>query len=58
MDRTIGLLGGGQLGQMLCEANPLGIKVVIHDTHNSPAKQVNAKSSHIDGLFVNPKKIH
>lgn len=37
MDRKIGLLGGGQLGQMLCEAaNPLGIEIVILDAENSP----------------------
>ncbi|TVY75764.1 phosphoribosylaminoimidazole carboxylase [Lachnellula suecica] len=54
----IGLLGGGQLGQMLCEAaNPLGIQVVILDAPASPAKQVNAKVPHIDGSFVDPEKI-
>jgi phosphoribosylaminoimidazole carboxylase len=58
MDRTIGLLGGGQLGQMLCEAaNPLGVKVVILDAENSPAKQVNAKNPHIDGSFIDGEKI-
>ncbi|CZR50326.1 probable ADE2 Phosphoribosylaminoimidazole carboxylase [Phialocephala subalpina] len=58
MERTIGLLGGGQLGQMLCEAaNPLGIKVVILDAEKSPAKQVNAKNDHIDGSFVDAEKI-
>jgi phosphoribosylaminoimidazole carboxylase len=58
MERTIGLLGGGQLGQMLCEAaNPLGIKVVILDAEKSPAKQVNAKNNHIDGSFVDAEKI-
>ncbi|KAG9233564.1 putative Phosphoribosylaminoimidazole carboxylase [Amylocarpus encephaloides] len=58
MNRTIGLLGGGQLGQMLCEAaNPLGIKVVILDAENSPAKQVNAKAEHIAGSFVDSEKI-
>ncbi|RDW77976.1 phosphoribosylaminoimidazole carboxylase [Coleophoma crateriformis] len=58
MDRTVGLLGGGQLGQMLCEAaNPLGVKVVILDAENSPAKQVNAKASHITGSFTDPEKI-
>ncbi|KAL3418029.1 phosphoribosylaminoimidazole carboxylase [Phlyctema vagabunda] len=58
MDWTIGLLGGGQLGQMLCEAaNPLGIKVVILDAQNSPAKQVNAKNPHVDGSFTDPEKI-
>lgn len=58
MDRTIGLLGGGQLGQMLCEAaGPLGIKVMILDAENSPAKQVNARNAHIDGSFTDPDKI-
>jgi phosphoribosylaminoimidazole carboxylase len=58
MDRTIGLLGGGQLGQMLCEAaNPLGVKVIILDAENSPAKQVNAKNEHINGSFVDAEKI-
>lgn len=58
MDRRVGLLGGGQLGQMLCEAaNPLGISVTILDAENSPAKQVNAKTSHINGSFIDPEKI-
>jgi phosphoribosylaminoimidazole carboxylase len=59
MDRTIGLLGGGQLGQMLCEAaNPLGIKIIILDSGNdAPAKQVNAKVPHIDGSFTDREKI-
>ncbi|PBP15880.1 phosphoribosylaminoimidazole carboxylase [Diplocarpon rosae] len=58
MNRTVGLLGGGQLGQMLCEAaNPLGIKVIILDAEKSPAKQVNAKARHVDGSFVDPEKI-
>ena len=58
MERTIGLLGGGQLGQMLCEAaNPLGIQIIILDAENSPAKQVNARISHINGSFVDPGKI-
>jgi phosphoribosylaminoimidazole carboxylase len=58
MDKVVGLLGGGQLGQMLCEAaNPLGVKVVILDAPNSPAKQINAKNEHIDGSFIDPEKI-
>lgn len=58
MDRTIGLLGGGQLGQMLCEAaSPLGVKVMVLDAENSPAKQVNAKNAHVDGSFTDPEKI-
>lgn len=43
---------------MLCEAaNPLGIKVIILDAENSPAKQVNAKNAHINGSFIDPEKI-
>ncbi|KAH6665973.1 hypothetical protein B0J14DRAFT_660108 [Halenospora varia] len=58
MERTIGLLGGGQLGQMLCEAaNPLGVKIVVLDAEGSPAKQVNAKNAHIDGSFIDAEKI-
>lgn len=58
MEKTIGLLGGGQLGQMLCEAaNPLGVKVIILDAPNSPAKQVNAKNDHLDGSFIDAEKI-
>lgn len=54
----IGLLGGGQLGQMLCEAaNPLGISVTILDAPASPAKQVNAKVPHVDGSFTSREKI-
>jgi len=58
MDKTIGLLGGGQLGQMLCEAaGPLGIKIIVLDAENSPAKQVNARNAHIDGSFTDADKI-
>jgi phosphoribosylaminoimidazole carboxylase len=58
MDKTIGLLGGGQLGQMLCEAaGQLGIKVIVLDATQSPAKQVNARNTHIDGSFKDPDKI-
>lgn len=43
---------------MLCEAaNPLGIKIIILDAENSPAKQVNAKNAHVDGSFVDAEKI-
>lgn len=41
MARTIGLLGGGQLGQMLCDsARRENIKVIVLDAEKSPAKQV------------------
>lgn len=55
---VIGLLGGGQLGRMLCEAaGPLGITVAILDEENSPAKQANHNSLHITGSFKDPEKI-
>ncbi|TQS34157.1 hypothetical protein Golomagni_05471 [Golovinomyces magnicellulatus] len=58
MNTTIGLLGGGQLGRMLCEAaNPLGVSVVVLDAQNSPAKQVNSRDLHIDGSYTDPEKI-
>ncbi|TVY42476.1 phosphoribosylaminoimidazole carboxylase [Lachnellula occidentalis] len=58
MERKIGLLGGGQLGQMLCEAaNPLGAKIWVLDAAGSPAKQINARTSHVDGSFTDPEKI-
>jgi phosphoribosylaminoimidazole carboxylase len=43
---------------MLCEAaGQLGVKVVVLDAQNSPAKQVNARNSHVDGSFMDPDKI-
>ncbi|KAI6247790.1 phosphoribosylaminoimidazole carboxylase [Erysiphe necator] len=58
MDQTIGLLGGGQLGRMLCEAaNSLGVKIVVLDAPFSPAKQVHSCIPHIDGSFTDPEKI-
>jgi phosphoribosylaminoimidazole carboxylase len=56
--RTVGILGGGQLGRMLVEAaNRLNIKTVILDAPHSPAKQVNATSAHVDGSFSDPAAI-
>ena len=58
MDKTIGVLGGGQLGRMLTEAaNRLNIKVVTLDTEGSPAKQINAHPDHVTGSFTNPQSI-
>jgi len=58
MERVIGLLGGGQLGRMLNEdANRLGIRIIILDAEKSPAKQINANESHINGSFTDPEKI-
>ncbi|KDQ62329.1 hypothetical protein JAAARDRAFT_30227 [Jaapia argillacea MUCL 33604] len=64
MDKTVGVLGGGQLGRMLgAAASLLNVKVVILDVgDNAPAKQVishhaTSTLSHIDGSFTDPDKI-
>ncbi|KAF3154545.1 phosphoribosylaminoimidazole carboxylase ade2 [Orbilia oligospora] len=50
--RTIGILGGGQLGRMMVEAaHRLNLRTTILDADNSPAKQINALSSHVTGSF-------
>jgi phosphoribosylaminoimidazole carboxylase len=55
---TIGLLGGGQLGLMLCEAaNPLGVPITIVDAENAPAKRINGSKAHVSGSFKDPAKI-
>ncbi|KAK5628161.1 hypothetical protein RRF57_003876 [Xylaria bambusicola] len=55
---VIGLLGGGQLGQMLCQAAaPLGITVAVLDAENCPAKQINHNDLHVTGSFKDPEKI-
>ncbi|KAJ4297269.1 hypothetical protein N0V88_004187 [Collariella sp. IMI 366227] len=55
---VIGLLGGGQLGRMLCEAaNPLGIDIAILDEENSPAKQAHSTGRHVTGSFKDPARI-
>lgn len=56
--KTVGILGGGQLGRMIVEAaHRLNIKTVILDAPNSPAKQINAISEHIDGSFSDASSI-
>lgn len=56
--RTIGILGGGQLGRMIVEAaNRLNVKTVILDAPGSPAKQINSIVEHVDGSFTNPDDI-
>ncbi|KAL8953502.1 MAG: hypothetical protein Q9222_000649 [Ikaeria aurantiellina] len=53
MEKTVGVLGGGQLGRMLTEAaNRLNIKTVTLDADNAPAKQINARTAHINGSFA------
>ncbi|OTB02497.1 hypothetical protein M426DRAFT_322589 [Hypoxylon sp. CI-4A] len=55
---VIGLLGGGQLGRMLCEAaGPLGIPIAVLDAENCPAKQANHNDLHVTGSFKDPEKI-
>lgn len=56
--RTVGILGGGQLGRMIVEAaNRLNIKTLILDAPNSPAKQITNASDHVDGSFANKEDI-
>ncbi|KAI1744340.1 phosphoribosylaminoimidazole carboxylase [Xylaria scruposa] len=55
---VIGLLGGGQLGRMLCQAAaPLGITVAVLDAEDCPAKQINHNDLHVTGSFKDPEKI-
>ena len=56
---VIGLLGGGQLGRMLCEAaGPLGIEIAVLDESNSPAKHAaNLNGLHVTGSFKDAAKI-
>lgn len=54
MDKKVGVLGGGQLGRMLIESsNRLGIRTIVLDAANSPAKQICFHDDHIDGSFKN-----
>lgn len=53
--KSVGVLGGGQLGYMLAEAaNNMGVEITILDEGQTPAKR-NAKS--INGSFKDPVKI-
>ncbi|ORY03395.1 phosphoribosylaminoimidazole carboxylase [Basidiobolus meristosporus CBS 931.73] len=57
--RTVGVLGGGQLGRMLIEAaSRLNINVGILDSpDDAPAKQIAANEFHVKGDFKDPAKI-
>jgi phosphoribosylaminoimidazole carboxylase len=56
--KTVGILGGGQLGRMLVEAaHRLNIKTIILDAPESPAKQINALDDHVNGSFSDAKAI-
>ncbi|KAL3961756.1 hypothetical protein ACCO45_003279 [Purpureocillium lilacinum] len=55
---VIGLLGGGQLGRMLCEAaGPLGYDIAVLDEAGCPAKQINANDKHVAGSFKDAAKV-
>ena len=46
--KTVGILGGGQLGRMIVEAaHRLNIKTVILDAAKSPAKQMDRSQTMI-----------
>lgn len=50
--RTVGILGGGQLGRMMVEAaHRLNVKTVILDAENAPAKMINPSPNHVNGSF-------
>ncbi|KAL6721513.1 hypothetical protein ACLMJK_000617 [Lecanora helva] len=56
--RTIGILGGGQLGRMLVEAaNNRNISVKVLDKEHSPAKQINGPHPGVNGSFADPDAI-
>jgi phosphoribosylaminoimidazole carboxylase len=58
MDKTVGVLGGGQLGRMLGEAaNRLNIKLIFLDKAGSPAKKITAHDEHLAGSFKDASKI-
>ena len=56
--KTIGTLGGGQLGRMLTEvAQNLQIRVVTLDQKGCPAMQINDSLEHVHGSFTDPMAI-
>ncbi|KAF1984443.1 phosphoribosylaminoimidazole carboxylase [Aulographum hederae CBS 113979] len=58
MDKTVGVLGGGQLGRMFAEAaNRLNVTVKILDKEDAPAKKILNHPSHISGSFKNSASI-
>ena len=57
-NRTVGILGGGQLGRMLTEAaHRMNVNIAILDLKDSPAKQINAQHHHVNGSFTDPDAI-
>lgn len=56
-NKTIGIIGGGQLGKMLIEAGkPWNIKYVILEEEQAPAADIANK--HIIGSLMDANKIH
>ncbi|KAF4449996.1 phosphoribosyl-5-aminoimidazole carboxylase [Fusarium albosuccineum] len=48
---VIGLLGGGQLVRMLCEAaSPLEVEIAILNAADAPAKQINQSKHHTEHI--------
>ena len=55
---VIGVLGGGQLGRMMTEAaHRLNVEVMTLDAENTPAKQINAKTNHVNGSFTDAEAV-
>ncbi|KAF2147481.1 uncharacterized protein K452DRAFT_262007 [Aplosporella prunicola CBS 121167] len=58
MTKTVGVLGGGQLGRMMVEpANRMRIPINILDSAGAPAKQISAHDGHVDGSFKDAESI-
>lgn len=60
MDKTVGILGGGQLGLMLTEAaNNLNVKVVTLDREDCPVIKMikTPRPQHVIGSFTDPNTI-
>lgn len=56
--RTVGVLGGGQLGRMLVEAaNNRNIHITVLDKKGCPAKQINSTQPGVDGSFSDAEAI-
>lgn len=56
--KTLGIVGGGQLGRMTVEAaNQLNVRTVVLDAAGAPAKQVNGVGEHVTGAFNSGEKI-
>ncbi|KXS12438.1 Phosphoribosylaminoimidazole carboxylase [Gonapodya prolifera JEL478] len=56
--KRVGVLGGGQLGRMMMDpAHRLGIKLLVLDAHDAPARHVSGFAGHVVGDFKDPAKI-